>query len=37
MEQVEKLKGEIESNGLLTSRIRFGDKLSMAVVPPKEP
>lgn len=35
MEQVEKLRGEIESNDLLKSRICFGDKLSMAVVPPK--
>jgi hypothetical protein len=34
MEQVEKLKGEIESDGLLTSRIRFGGKLGMTVVPP---
>lgn len=35
MEQVEKLRGEIESNDLLKSRIGFGDKLSMAVVPPR--
>lgn len=35
MEQVEKLRGEIEGNDLLTSHIRFGDMLSMAVVPPK--
>ena len=35
MEQVEKLKGDIESNDLLTSRIRFGEKLSTAVIPPK--
>ncbi|KAL2044706.1 hypothetical protein N7G274_002480 [Stereocaulon virgatum] len=34
MEQVEKLESEIESDGLLTSRIRFGDKLGMNVVPP---
>ena len=35
MEQVEKLKGDIESNEVLTSRIRFGEKLSTAVIPPK--
>ena len=36
MEEVEKFKDEIVSGDLLVSRIRYGEHLGMAVVPPKD-